>query len=50
MTHKELIKEICSREGKKSEVSRGNVKEVFKCIKILFKKNPIAIILLLCQK
>jgi len=40
MTHKELVKLICEMEGKKVEVSIGNVKEVIKCLKKLIKLYP----------
>ena len=32
MTLNALVKEICKREGKKSQVAIGNVREVLKCI------------------
>jgi hypothetical protein len=47
MTHKELVKLICEMEGKKVEVSIGNVKEVLKCLKKLLKTNPWIIRLLI---
>ena len=32
MTLNALVKEICKREGKKSQVAIGNVREILKCI------------------
>lgn len=38
---RKLIKELCKREGKKSQVQIGNVREILSCLtKILSEKTP----------
>jgi len=37
----DLCKLIASKEGKKSEVSIGNIREIVRIIRQLFKENPI---------
>ena len=37
---KKLIKAICENEGKKVEVSRGNVLEIMKVLKTLINNDP----------
>jgi hypothetical protein len=37
---KKLIKELAKLEGKKIEVSVGNIRELMACLKALVKANP----------
>jgi len=46
-THKQLIKILCQKEGKKSQVSRGNVMEVIRCLRELIYENPEWLVALL---